>query len=159
MDLTFKSETGIFNYRVCAIILHDGNILATKDQNSPYYYLPGGRVKLHEPAELAIVREVREELDVEPKIIRPLWLNQGFFTEDVTGVRFHEICLYYLVDISETDLFARGNSFTMLEGGRPHYYEWIPLSRLESEYLYPLFIKKRIFDLPEHLTVLTEFES
>ena len=159
MDLTFKSENGIFNYRVCAIILHDGNILATKDQNSPYFYLPGGRVKLHEPAESAIVREVREELDVEPIIIRPLWLNQGFFTEDVTGIRFHELCLYYLVDISETDLLARGNCFTMVEDGRPHYYEWIPLSRLESEYLYPLFIKKKIFDLPEHLTVLTEFES
>lgn len=71
MDLTFKSETGIFNYRVCAIILHDGNILATKDQNSPYFYLPGGRVKLHEPAEKAIVREVREELDVEPQASVP----------------------------------------------------------------------------------------
>ena len=112
MDLTFKSETGIFNYRVCAIILHDGKILATKDQNSPYYYLPGGRVKLHEPAENAIVREVREELNVEPKITRPLWLNQGFFTEDVTGVRFHELCLYYLVDVSETGLLARGECFT-----------------------------------------------
>ena len=159
MDLTFKSETGIFNYRVCAIILHDDKILATKDQNSPYFYLPGGRVKLHEPAEQAILREVREELDIEPKILRPLWLNQGFFTEDVTGVRFHELCLYYLVDISETGLLSRGNSFTMLENGRPHYYEWIPLSRLEKEYLYPLFIKKKIFDLPEHLTVLTEIES
>ena len=159
MDLTFKSERGIFNYRVCAVILHNGNILATKDQNSPYFYLPGGRVQLHEPAEIAIVREVREELDVEPKIIRPLWLNQGFFTEDVTGARFHELCLYYLVDISETDLLARGDRFTMLENGRPHYYEWIPLSRLQEEYLYPLFIKEKIFSLPEHLTVLTEYES
>ena len=159
MDLTFRTEGGIFNYRVCAVIIHEGKILATKDQNSPYYYLPGGRVKLHEPAENAIIREVREELDIEPKIVRPLWLNQGFFTEDVTGIRFHELCLYYLVDISETDLLSRGERFTMMESGRPHYYEWIPLSRLESEYLYPLFIKKKIFNLPEHLTVLTEFES
>ena len=159
MDLTFRTESGIFNYRVCAVILHDGKILATKDQNSPYYYLPGGRVKLHEPAEEAIVREIREELDVEPKILRPLWLNQGFFTEDVTGIRFHELCLYYLVDISKTNLLARGDSFTMLESGHPHYYEWIPLCRLENEYLYPLFIKKKIYDLPEHLTVLTEYES
>ena len=158
MDLTFRTEGGIFNYRVCAVIIHEGKILATKDQNSPYYYLPGGRVKLHEPAENAIIREVREELDIEPKIVRPLWLNQGFFTEDVTGIRFHELCLYYLVDISETDLLSRGERFTMMESGRPHYYEWIPLSRLESEYLYPLFIKKKIFNLPEHLTVLTEFE-
>ena len=159
MDLTFKTESGIFNYRVCAVILHDGMILATKDQNSPYFYLPGGRVKLHEAAEDAIVREVREELGIKPKDFRPLWLNQGFFTEDVTGARFHELCLYYLVDISETDLLSKGHQFTVIESGRPHYYEWIPLSRLESEYLYPLFIKKKIYDLPEHLTVLTEYES
>ena len=159
MDLTFKTDAGIFNYRVCAIILHEDKLLATKDQNSPYFYLPGGRVKLHEAAEDAIVREVREELNIEPQIIRPLWLNQGFFTEDVTGVRFHELCLYYLVDISETDLLTRGDCFTMLESGRPHYYEWIPLSCLKEEYLYPLFIKEKIFTLPEHLTVLTEYES
>ena len=159
MDLTFKTDKGIFNYRVCAIIIHDDKILATKDQNSPYYYLPGGRVKLHEPAEKAIVREVREELNVEPRIIRPLWLNQGFFTEDVTKARFHELCLYYLVDISKTNLLSRGERFTMMESGREHYYEWILLSRLQGEYLYPLFIKEKIFNLPEQLTVLTEYES
>ena len=159
MDLTVRTEDGTFNYRVCAVILHNGKILATKGQSTPYYFLPGGRVKLHEAAEDAIVREVREELNIEPNVIRPLWLNQGFFTEDVSGARFHELCMYYLVDISETDLLSKGEQFTMIESGHTYSYEWIPLSRLETEYLYPLFIKKKIFHLPEHLTVLTEYES
>ena len=159
MDLTVKMESGTFNYRVCAIILHEAKLLATKGESTPYYFLPGGRVKLHEPAEKAIIREVREELGVEPKILRPLWLNQGFFTEDVTGDRFHELCLYYLVDISETDLLSRGERFSMLESGRRYHYEWIPLSQLKETYLYPLFIKREIFNLPEHLSVLTEYES
>ena len=158
MDISFSVDNGKFNYRVCAVIISDGKILAMQDERSPYYYLPGGRVKLHEAAEQAIVREVQEELNIEPKIIRPLWLNQGFFTEDVTGARFHELCLYYLVDISETDLLSQGKHFTMMESGRPHYYEWIPLSQLQEEYLYPLFIKEKIFNLPEQLTVLTEYE-
>ena len=38
MDLTFKTEEGIFNYRVCAIILHNGALLTTKHNNSPYYF-------------------------------------------------------------------------------------------------------------------------
>ena len=159
MDLTFKTEEGVFNCRVCAVILHDGKILATKTEHTPYFYLPGGRVQLHEPAETAIAREIREELNIEPNILRPLWLNQGFFTEDVTGKRFHELCLYYLVDVSETGLLSRGKRFTMQESGRTYFYEWIPLDRLNEEYLYPLFIKEKISDLPEHLTVLTEFES
>lgn len=158
MDLTFKTQEGIFNYRVCAIILHDGALLTTKNKNTPYYFLPGGRVKLHETADAAIEREVFEELGVHGKIVRPLWLNQGFFTEDVTKERFHELCLYYLIDLSETDLPARGKSFVRYEGDQRHYYEWIPLSRLRDEYLYPLFIKDKIHDLPENLSLLAEYE-
>ena len=45
----------------------------------------------------AVVREVEEELNITPKIIRPLWLNQSFFTEDVDKLNYHEICIYYLM--------------------------------------------------------------
>ena len=158
MDLTFKTPSGIFNYRVCAIILHQDSLLATKNANTPYYFLPGGRVRLHETAEDAIRRELMEELGIRADILRPLWLNQGFFTEDVSQEQFHELCLYYLVDISATDLTARGNSFLRNEGQKEYLYQWIPLSQLQDTYLYPLFIKNKIHDLPKHLTILAEYE-
>lgn len=158
MDITFKTPEGRFNYRVCGMILHDGKILAMKDQVSPYYYLPGGRVQLHEAADDAVLREVREELGVEARIVRPLWLNQGFFKEDVTGERFHEVCLYYLIDVSETDILSRGETFACREGSRTHQYTWLPFERLEGEYFYPHFLKKKIFHLPEQLTMQAEFE-
>ena len=78
MDITFQTEQGRFNYRVCAVIIHGDSVLTMKDKRSPYYYLPGGRVELHEDAEHAVLRELREELDVEGRIVRPLWFNQGF---------------------------------------------------------------------------------
>ena len=65
MDLTFKTEEGMFNCRVCAVFLHDGKLLVIGGQHPPYYYLPGGRVQLHEPMETAVLREVREELGIE----------------------------------------------------------------------------------------------
>ncbi len=64
MDITFKTEEGKFNYRTGAIIIREGKLLAMRDK-SPYYYLPGGRVHLHERVEDAVLREVREELGVE----------------------------------------------------------------------------------------------
>ena len=99
MDITFKTEQGRFNYRVCAVMLHNEKILAMRDERSPYYYLPGGRVSLHETAQEAVMREVREELGVSAEIARPLWLNQSFFIEDVSGEKYHELCLYFLMDI------------------------------------------------------------
>ena len=158
MDISFKTNEGRFNFRVCGILLHDHKILAMHDERSPYYYLPGGRVHLHESCEEAIVREMKEELNIDIQIIRPLWFNQGFFSEDVTGEQFHEICLYYLLDISNTDLLTRGNQFVLNENNHQHIFEWLDFDQLKDEYFYPIFLKEKIYDLPEHLTILTNYD-
>lgn len=158
MDISFKTGNEKFNYRVCAVILHDGKILAMHDERSPYFYLPGGRVKLGETAEEAVLREVREELRITAKIDRPLWLNQGFFKEDVDGLQYHEICIYFLMDISETDLLSKGEKFFLSEGKHQHTFEWLPWEKLQDEYFYPIFIKKEIFHLPEVFTIRAEYE-
>ena len=111
-----------------------------------------------ETAEQAVVREVQEELGVTPKITRPLWLNQAFFTEDVDNLHYHELCIYFLVDISETTLLERGNAFTLTEGKHIHTFEWLEFDRLKDEYFYPLFLKKAIYDLPDEFTLRTELE-
>ena len=67
-------------------------------------------------------------------------------------------CLYYLIDITGTDLLSRGESFSREEGGHIHTFSWMPFEQLRDEYIYPLFIKEQIFRLPEQLTMMTEFE-
>ncbi len=158
MDISFNQENQKFNYRVCAMIISENRILAMHDERSPYFYLPGGRVKMGETAEQAVVRETWEELGVTLKIARPLWLNQAFFTEDVDGIRYHELCIYFLMDISNTDLLERGDSFTLTEGKHTHTFEWLAFDRLKDEYFYPIFLKKQIFDLPKAFTIRTEWE-
>ncbi len=158
MDITFKTEEGRFNYRVCAIITHENKLLAMKDERSPYFYLPGGRVNLHETAEQAVLRELKEELRVDASIIRPLWFNQSFFTEDVTKEQYHELCVYFLVDISKTSLLEKGIKFSLIEGIHSHTFEWLSFESLKYEYIYPLFIKDKIGDLPNELTMITEMK-
>ncbi len=158
MDISFKKENEKFNYRVCAIIINDGKILAMKDECSPYYYLPGGRVKIGETAEDAAIRECSEELQIEPEIIRPLWLNQAFFTEDVSKIRYHELCVYFLMDFSKTELLSRGEEFAIYEEKVKHTFRWLPFEDLEHEYFYPTFLKKDIFNLPKQFEIRTEIE-
>lgn len=158
MDVSFKFENEKFNYRVCAMMISDGKILAMRDERSPYYYLPGGRVEMGETAEEAVIREVQEEIGITPEIVRPLWLNQAFFTEDVDGLNYHELCIYFLMDITGTDLLSKGDRFLSEEGSRTHTFEWLGFDRLKEEYFYPLFLKKEIFNIPDEFTIRTEFE-
>lgn len=158
MDISFKIGNEKFNYRVCAMIISDGKILAMHDERSPYYCLPGGRVAIGETAENAVIREVQEELGVTPKIVRPVWLNQAFFTEDVDNLHYHELCIYFIMDITDTDLLSLGKKFTTNEGDRIHTFEWLEFAQLKDEYFYPLFLKKDIFNIPDVFTVRTETE-
>ena len=158
MDITYISGDNKFNYRVCGILLHEHKILAMQDARSPYYYLPGGRVKLGETAEEAVQRELKEELGISVKIQRPLWLNQAFFTEDVDHLHYHELSVYFLMDSLEHSLLQKGEAFSVQEGERVLKFRWLPLESLETEYFYPLFLKKEIFHLPDHFTIRTEWE-
>lgn len=158
MDLSFKINNKKFNYRVCAVIISNERILAMRDERLPYFYLPGGRVKMGETAEQAVIREVREELNISSEIIRPLWLNQAFFNEDVEKLDFHEICIYFLMDVSKSEILSKGDKFTITEGRDIHTFEWLEFTRLKKEYFYPIFLKENIFNLPESFTIRTEFE-
>ena len=158
MDVVLKTENGRFNYRACAVILNENKILAMTDENAPYYYLIGGKVELHETAENAVLREIKEEMNVDAEIVRPLWVCQNFFTEKVNKDRYHEICFYFLVDISKTDILEKGNKFVLKEGKHTLTFEWLNISELNEKYLVPAFIKKEIVNLPETLKLITVIE-
>ena len=157
-DISFKIENNKFNYRVCAIIINDNKILALKDEVSPYYYLPGGRVQIGETAEEALLREIDEELKIDANIVRPLWLNQAFFNENVTKINYHEICVYFLVDVKQTKLLTFGDKFILQENEHTHVFEWLDFARLKNEYFYPLFLKEEIYSLPNEFIIRTEIE-
>ena len=156
MDLTFRLKEGTFNYRVAAIMIHQGKLLIMKSSDAPYWYIPGGRAHLQERAEDAVVRELKEELQICPKSVKPLWIVQNFYNEDVNREDYHELGFYFLADVSETDLLSRGEEFYGTEDGKDNIFRWTPFEELADLYLYPLFIKKEIFNLPQQLQLLTE---
>ena len=56
MDIKFETGEEVFSVGVRAMILNGDKILAMRDENLPYHYLPGGKVEVGETAEEAVLR-------------------------------------------------------------------------------------------------------
>ena len=160
MDVTFQTDVGRFNYRVAGILIHENRLLVMTDERSPYYYLPGGRVSMNEESTMAIKREIKEELDVEVEATQLLWIVENFFVEQQSQEQFHEIGMYYLLQLTEEDILKRSQEFIMNEGGyKKLSFLWLPLEKIKHLNIYPLFLKERIMNLPqvpEHLVEIKE---
>ncbi|MBB6623118.1 NUDIX domain-containing protein [Clostridium gasigenes] len=128
-----------------------------KDENSPYYYIPGGKVGLQELSADAIKREIREEINIDVRVKRMLWIVENFFKDDESGENFHEIGFYYLLELNDEKIFEKGNEFIMTEGGKHRLvFYWKPLEEIKDLYLYPLFIKENILKLPNSINHIVE---
>ena len=151
--LHFDTSKGLFRMRSAAVILQHGRLLVAKN-DLPAAYLPGGGVNVQERAEDALLRELEEEMGIEAEIIRPLWITQRFCT-DPDGRRVHEMCTYFLVDVSNTNLLLRGDRFTCIDVKTEHF-EWIPVEKLPDTNIVPPFFKTALQEnLPEYPQLIT----
>lgn len=142
MDLTLKTKQGFFNHRVAGVIIHENKLLAQKAVKQKNYYLPGGRIHFGESSKDALIRELNEELHIDVVNYSPLWLNECFFIEN--GTHFHEVGIYYLVDIENAGFCSFDPKFETYENGRTNHYEWLDIDRLNDINLQPEFIKAEI---------------
>jgi 8-oxo-dGTP pyrophosphatase MutT (NUDIX family) len=150
--INFAIGPARFNYRVAAVCLHEGHVLAVKPDDEAFWFLPGGRVEMLEDSATALRRELQEELGVEAEVGRLLWLVENFFGGEVSA--FHELCLYYLVSLADfPNLCQVEHPFLCLDN--PHLrFEWQPLATLDTLNLLPSFLPERLRrlpDQPEHL--------
>ena len=85
---------------VGAVILREDKILLLLRKKAPEagcWTIPGGKVEFGETVEEAILREVKEELGVEGRIIAPLGVTNHILKEEKT----HFVAPRFLVEILE----------------------------------------------------------
>lgn len=152
VDLTLTTDEGIFNHRVAAVIIHNNKILAQKNTKTNEYYLVGGRVRYSESTVDSLVREIEEELKITVSDFKPLWVNECFFIDE--GKQFHEIGVYYLVNIDNTNFNHFEPVFETQEANRTNTYEWLDIDNLDNVLLYPLFLKDEIKNLDKSLKLI-----
>jgi ADP-ribose pyrophosphatase YjhB (NUDIX family) len=150
--ITFDKKGTRFNYRVAAVMLHQGRVLLHRGENDSFWALPGGRVEVMEDAATAIVREMEEELGIRTEVERLLWIAENFFVHE--GVAYHEICLYFLLGLpAGAALLQHENNFYGLED-RPInriIFQWFPQQQavLENAPVLPEFLSMGLVNLPE----------
>ncbi|MGH3763126.1 NUDIX domain-containing protein [Actinophytocola sp.] len=82
-----------------AVIRREGQLLMAKQRTKSWSFLPGGHVEPGERVEVALVREIAEELGTEAKIAGFVGVVEHGYVED--GVTHHEINLVFEVDIAD----------------------------------------------------------
>lgn len=104
-----------------------------------HWYTVGGRVRFGESSLQAVKRELNEELGENANLLPEGELSvvsEQFFRID--GVRFHELCDYYLFDVS-----ALPSEIGFLCDGNERL-GWLSEEDIKRERLYPLFLKEGI---------------
>lgn len=139
MMLTIKEENLRFNGRAGIIIYNeDKSKVLIENQENDRYVFPGGRIDVFEDSKTAIIRELKEELDITPEVSLKYILELFL---DTSKVKYHEIGFYYLCQISENEIIDKFNS---LDGSGT--FEWVEVSALGNYDMICRPIKEKIIN-------------
>lgn len=153
---TFDVGKDRFNVRTVAVFVRDGRVLLHRDDEWTIWALPGGRLELGESSDVALRREVEEELGTAVASARLLWVCEDFFEH--LGKCWHEIGFYYLVEPRTPEALPPLDRETLRqdEQGFELTFRWFPFDELAAIELNPVFLRTRLRCLPatvEHLVV------
>ena len=146
MDLRFLVDGMKLNVRSGIIIIKDNKILLHKNDNKDNYCLPGGGVKFLESSEEAIIREIKEETNLDIKVEEFVTTIESIFEKD--GIKFHEIYFIYKGSfINDIDT----NKIIKNIEGKPIKYGFVDLDKIDDYYILPVIIKDIIKNKKSHI--------
>lgn len=143
--LSFPVGGTRFNYRVAGVALRDGHVLVCREDDDDYCMLPGGRVEMGEASDVALVREMAEELVMDVTVGPLLFTSESFYGR--VGERFHELGFIYAIDLPEQVRPDGDQPFLVREDeGHLLQFSWLPLagSALTEANLLPPWLPERL---------------
>ncbi|MGW5139276.1 NUDIX domain-containing protein [Nocardia beijingensis] len=113
-----------------AVIRRDGHLLLARQRAKTWSFLPGGHVEPGERVEVALVREIAEELGVTAKIAGFVGVVENGYIED--GTAHHELNLVFEVTITD---YQPASKEDHLE------FHWLPITQLADTDVRPGALK------------------
>ena len=124
-DISWSTPRETFNLRVAAVIGHDHKVLLCTVDGLGYWFLPGGRVRFGESSELALSRELSEELGHQFPPGRLALVVENIYRDSSLQ---HEVGFYYCL------AWPAGLADSDLDGGEEpnHRFRWADVGELSS---------------------------
>jgi len=124
-----------------AVIRRDGQLLLVRQRTKSWSFLPGGHVEPGERVEVALVRELAEELGTDAKIAGFVGAVEHGYIED--GVTHHEINLVFEVSINAAEPVSQEDHLE---------FHWLPLDQLADTDVRPGALKNALVAAGEDRT-------
>ncbi len=140
-DIRISTENEKFKYRVSGLLIKNNKLLVVKIDNNSFYCLPGGHVELLEDTREAIIREFKEETNIDVNIKSLLYIIENFFKSGKYNC--HEVGIYYLLD---TEQLINFDDYVVDEQDKDKItklsFKWFDIDNLKN--VKPEFLKDRI---------------
>lgn len=122
-----------------AIIIKDNMILLMhRLKNShEYYVLPGGGIEENETPEQAVLREVKEETDLDIEIIK--WWE---IVEEYNKNRIY----LFIAKSFKGNVRLGGPELEKVSENNKYALKWVPIETIKNLVLYPEEVKNRIYN-------------
>ena len=143
--LSFPVGGTRFNYRVAGLAIRDGHVLVCREDGDDYCMLPGGRVEMGEGSDVALAREMAEELATTVHVGALRFTSESFYGRE--GERFHELGFMYSIELPEHVRPGGAQPFLVREDeGHLLQFSWLPIDEtaLEDARLLPPWLPERL---------------
>ena len=124
-DISWSTPGETFNLRAAAVIIRHREVLLCTVDGLGHWFLPGGRIRFGEPAQLALSRELAEELGHQFPAGRLALVVENIYRDRSLQ---HEVGFYYRL------AWPPGLADSDLDGGTEpsHRFRWTAISELNS---------------------------
>jgi len=124
------------------LIIKDGKLLAVKNADHPgLFYCVGGRMRINETSEAAVVRESYEETGCKLEIDRIRFVEESMF--NIGETKYHLVAFHYLMKGCPRLDIKDGKS---TDQGAIETLHWLPLDNLDKFELMPTFLRHKQLD-------------
>ncbi len=137
-DILYKTDNYVFSYRVTGLCIQNNKVLLQKPTGDTGFAFPGGHAEFGETNAETLIREFKEEMNVNINVGELKRVAEIFF---LWGDKpCHQICLYYIVDLIDVQIPFEGKfigSEHLLGRNFDIEFHWILLDEVKNNAVYP----------------------